>query len=280
MSNQTTCSYCGAHYEHEAYRWLVSSFYNVNESTMFKIGDFIKKFFIFCGALFAIGLLLSIFLFVTGNSEGVSDSSPIVNTVRFMSNAAFSGSLILLLGGVVVYLIYGLFAFVGPLFAAPVELARIFRFVKLRRRDKNFSTAKMRLLGSYLLSTNPEILGDLDPHDDEAVISEGIIQQHIGKYTQADGYEFIRVGICHLEKHFSLDASGKAQIKLKQRKLNLPLRRADQVLTPIQYEPSQYTCEACGSHEPIIQSEMQECTYCGNQKPYDQIDWVLEREKL
>ncbi len=269
QTTETTCGYCGATYLTEAYNWLVSSFYNMDDSRTFLLSDIQKGIVKIGGTMFVAGGVTFAVAGVLTLLFGNTAIGPILELV-------IKGAGILIALGAVSFFLLFLASFVG-LFAFLAE--PLFMFSKWRRRkrvqakDRNFSMAGLQLLGQSLLDRHPDLI-DEDLDDNVAVLSDGVVKQFVGDYSVDDQYEYMQVMLEYLEKRFAYRGK-RVSIEQKRRKLTLPLVRLLGVKTPVYYEPTQYTCTSCGSHEPVINATVQECSYCGNARRLVEMDWVL-----
>lgn len=234
------CTYCGSTYATEAIRYLLSRFQIVYAAKG------LWKVLFFLVPVFGLGFLVHF---------GV-----ITKEMYMHYNTTVGIILFLLFLGALIYELHK-------------KLKDYIARSKVQSKDPNFSKELLQQRIIDILQLDPQVLqehGKLNGH----VLCRNVQWLLFKKYRRDHENEQIEV-LCKVDGLYITGTPERPKLKDVQKKFRFVLSRNVDVITKVHYEPDQYICHNCGSHEMIRSSSEQICSYCGSSHPMDAIDWVL-----
>ncbi|HHX67197.1 MAG TPA: hypothetical protein GX708_03960 [Gallicola sp.] len=244
LGDQFHCAYCGSTYATEAVRYLLSRF---------QIDDAMKgvsKIWYVLGPMIVL-VLLQQFGIINPN---------LFMKLQFYFSIVVAVILTVLFFGALGYGIYQ-------------QLKNYLVRSKLQAKDPNFSKELLQQRIIDILQLDPQILQEHGKFKGN-ILCRNIPMLIFKKYHLDDQNEEIEL-VCKVNGLYIQGSPDRPKLKDKQKKYRIVLYRRANVITKVHYEPDQYTCNNCGSHEVIKSSDEQICSYCGTRQAMDAIDWVL-----
>lgn len=235
------CYYCETEYKGETTKWMLSRFYYNNAFRG------ISNFFV---------MLLIVFLLVALYQSGI-----------FVQNVPdFVFVRIYLAIATVLTVLFFVLSFYSLHIIIKSKIAEM----KIKKKDKIFSKDIFMQHILDLLQMDKNII-----NEEKKIIRAVDGYMYIENYRVVSDKEFVTVKCMLNTLNFKRNGS-TIKIKEQREKHEFDIYRNIEVLSKIYYEPDQFTCVNCGSHQLIKYKKVQKCSYCKNEIDMSKIDWVLE----
>lgn len=256
----SNCPACGSQFRHEALSWLVTSFRLWSDPSPLILASLAGGLFLFAVIVGTIGQLRS------GPIEAPHDAG----TWELLT--ALSGPVVLSAVAIVAIVI----------FALAIGIRRGLRVVRhwsrarqITRNDPLFSRQSLDLIANRVLDADPTVLAS--PGPDGTIRNGGVYSTYLTDYQPDADVERATLHLhCRYYRYYR-DAKGRGRVELRTTRRLLPLVRAWEVRTPVNYVPTQYSCPNCGSRQAVVNSPTQECAFCGTERTLAELDWALDR---
>lgn len=234
------CEYCETEYKSEATKLMISRFQY--KSAFRGISNFFVGFLI----LFVIVALYQSGIFI----EEIPDSVLL--------------KIYLALGAILTFLFFVLF------FISLYKILKSkFTELRIRKKDKNFSNDIFMQHVTDLIQMNREHL-----HSEKKIIRGVDGYMYIEKYRVHNGKEYVTVKCMFNTLNF-MPKGSTIKVKEGREKYEFDIYRDVDTVSKVYYEPDQFTCINCGSHQIIKYKKIQKCSYCNTEIDMSKIDWVL-----
>lgn len=235
------CEYCGTEYKSEATKLMISRFQY--ENAFRGVSNFFVGFLI----LFVIVALYQSGIFI----EEIPDSVLL--------------NISMILGTILTVLFFVLF------FISLYKILKSkFTELKIKKKDINFSNDIFMQHVTDLIQMNRERV-----HGEKKIIRGVDGYMYIENYRVLNGKEYVTVKCMFNTLNFKTKGS-KIKVEEKREKYEFDIYRDIYTVSKVYYEPDQFTCINCGSHQLIKYRKIQKCSYCKNEIDMSKIDWVLK----